>query len=266
MIRVIGGGSYGEVWLAKNALGNYHAVKVVRRNKFKNEKPFEREFEGLKKFTPISREHPSFVHILHVGLNPKLGYFYYIMELADNENQASQKTPDAYAPLTLNSILTKYRKLPLPQCLQLGLGLSSALDYLHRQGLIHRDLKPPNIIYVKGKPKLADIGLVTDIAASNSSLSSIGTLGYMAPEGAGTPAADIYSLGKVLYQACMGRLPTQYPYPRSTLLEGEADPNLLRMNEIILKACEADVQRRYPSAAALHDDLAQVQRTLPGEK
>ena len=68
LLRRIGGGSYGEVWLARNVLGDYRAVKVIYRDKFEHDRPFDREFEGIQKFEPISRLHESQVDILHVGL------------------------------------------------------------------------------------------------------------------------------------------------------------------------------------------------------
>src|SRR5947208_3473535 len=88
LLRCIGGGSCGEVWLARNVLGDYRAVKVIYRDRFEHDRPFEREFEGIQKFEPISRMHESQVDILHVGRNEKDGYFYYVMELADDANVA----------------------------------------------------------------------------------------------------------------------------------------------------------------------------------
>ena len=67
LLRRIGEGSYGEVWLARNVLGDYRAVKVVYRRTFESARPFDREFEGIKQFEPISRSHESQVQILHVG-------------------------------------------------------------------------------------------------------------------------------------------------------------------------------------------------------
>src|SRR5881398_873231 len=83
LIRLIGHGSYGQVWLAKNAVGTLRAVKVVYRATFEKEEHFEREFKGLEKFEPISRSHDGFVDILQLGRNDPGGYFYYVMELAD---------------------------------------------------------------------------------------------------------------------------------------------------------------------------------------
>src|SRR5437773_1509052 len=84
ILRRVGEGAYGEVWLAKNVMGTYRAVKVVYRRTFTDDRPYEREFAGIKKFEPISRAHPSQVDILHVGRNEAAGYFFYVMELADD--------------------------------------------------------------------------------------------------------------------------------------------------------------------------------------
>ena len=83
-MRRIGSGSYGDVWLARNVLGRFRAVKIIYRGRFADSRPFEREFEGIQRFEPISRSHPSQLHILHVGKNDAAGCFYYVMELADD--------------------------------------------------------------------------------------------------------------------------------------------------------------------------------------
>src|ERR1051326_8056640 len=88
LFRRVGEGAYGEVWLARNVMGTYRAVKVVYRRSFSDDRPYEREFAGIKRFEPISRAHASQVDILHVGRNDKEGYFYYVMELADDANEA----------------------------------------------------------------------------------------------------------------------------------------------------------------------------------
>src|SRR5262245_60673895 len=82
LLRPIGRGAYGEVWLARNITGSFVALKIVHRAAFDHDRPFEREFEGIKRFEPISRTDPSQVAILHVGRGD--GYFYYVMELADS--------------------------------------------------------------------------------------------------------------------------------------------------------------------------------------
>jgi hypothetical protein len=87
LLRIIGRGAYGEVWLARNLTGSFVALKIVRRDAFDHDRPFEREFEGIKRFEPISRSDPSQVAILHVGHGES--FFYYVMDLADDANVAA---------------------------------------------------------------------------------------------------------------------------------------------------------------------------------
>src|SRR5262249_17914568 len=128
--------------------------------------------------------------------------------------------------------------------------------------LIHRDIKPSNIIFVAGAPKLADIGLVTRVAENPREVSFLGTRGYLAPEGPGTPAADLYSLGKVLYEAYTGLAREQFPSLPTHLLESPS-PILAELNQIVLKACEVDRRQRYQSAAEFHRKLAELQERVP---
>src|SRR6266576_1981730 len=91
LIRLIGRGSYGQVWLAKNAVGTLRAGKIVYRQTFEKGEHFEREFKGLQKFEPISRSHDGFVDILQLGRNDPAGYFYYVMELADGAEMTNDE-------------------------------------------------------------------------------------------------------------------------------------------------------------------------------
>src|SRR5262245_37364640 len=127
LLRCIGRGSFGEVWLARSVTGAYRAVKIVYRQNFQSERPFEREFNGLLKFEPISRSHPGLVHILHVGRDDAAGYFYYVMELADDENSGQKINPDSYVPKTIRREVSKRGRLPIEECLQLSLSLTGAL-------------------------------------------------------------------------------------------------------------------------------------------
>ena len=103
--------------------------------------------------------------------------------------------------------------------------------------------------------KFADVGLVTEMESKPRASTYLGTEGYIAPEGPGTPAADVFSLGKVLYEACMGKDRLQFPDLPTAVFES-GDPVLLKLNEIILKACELNPTARYQSAAELHRDLS----------
>src|SRR5262245_7928532 len=254
LLRCIGRGSYGEVWLARNILTTYRAVKIVRRRAFRDDAAFDREFLGLQRFEPVSREHNGFVAILHVGRSRADDFFYYVMELADDDSRGSEIDPDRYVPKTLISELARCGRLSVKESARLGSSLSEALEHLHRHGLVHRDVKPSNIIFVKDRPKLADIGLV----ANTGEKTRLGTEGYIAPEGPGTPQADVYSLGKVLYEVSTGTDRLNYPdLPPDfeTMAERES---FLKLNTVILKACDNDTRKRYQTATEISEDLGQL--------
>ncbi|MDB6109525.1 MAG: repeat, subgroup [Pedosphaera sp.] len=252
LLHCVGRGSYGEVWLAQNMMGMYRAVKIVHRRSFESERPFERELAGLKAFEPISRSHEGFVDVLHFGINQEHGYFYYVMELGDDQAAGQKIDPEKYSPKTLAREISIRGKLSLPEALQLGLALSDALFELHRQNLVHRDIKPSNIIFVNGVPKLADIGLVAGVDEANS---YVGTDGYIPPEGPGTPQADIYSLGKVLYEASTGKDRQDFPELPTLLDTLPESEGFLELNEVVLQACKRDISKRYQSALDLNSDL-----------
>lgn len=252
MLRVIGRGAYGEIWLARSITGALRAVKVIWRSNFDHERIFQREFGGMTAFEPVSRAHRGFVHLLHVGRDPQNAFFYYIMELADDVSSGKHIDPEKYQPHTLASDLAGKTRLPATECVRHGVALTAALAELHRHGLAHRDIKPANIIFVGGEPKLADIGLV----AATGQKSFVGTEGYVPAEGPGSNQADLYSLGKVLYEISMGRDRLDFPDLPDDLDTRDDRALLLRLNPVLLKACANDPKRRYPDAAAMGRDLA----------
>ncbi len=258
LLKRIGKGAYGEVWLARNAIGTFHAVKIVRRAGFPADEPYEREFRGLQKFMPISRSHPGFVNILHAGRDDRLELFFCVMEAGDDKTAGQRIDPETYSPKSLLTELEWRGKLSPKECAELGVALAAALQCLHESQLIHRDIKPANIIFVNGAPKFADIGLVTDIRSAGRDVSFLGTEGYMAPEGPGTAAADVYALGKVLYEAAMGRDRRLYPEVPTALYEEPAEAVIRRLQRVIDRACEMNPTDRYQSAAALRADLLQL--------
>ena len=242
-------------------MGACRAVKVVYRQSFDNDRPFEREFHGIEKFEPSSRSHESQVNILHVGRGE--GYFYYVMELADDGNdERAARSADfdrrvlmsaaTYTPKTLKSEKQRRGRLPFSECLEIGLSLTTALGHLHKHGLVHRDIKPSNIIFVNGIPKLADIGLVT---GSDVTGSFVGTEGFIPPEGPGSAQADIFALGKVLYEISSGKDRHEFPEPPTLLGEFADREDLLELDEVIQHACAYDTGKRYPTAEAMEADL-----------
>ena len=104
VLRKIGGGAYGEVWMARRVTGAMRAVKVLWREDFDDERTFEREFEGILKFEPISRDHPGLVNILHVGRSPDgVSFYYYVMELGDDIHTGQEINPVEYEARTLRA-------------------------------------------------------------------------------------------------------------------------------------------------------------------
>jgi len=261
LVRLVGKGAYGEVWLARNAVGVFHAVKIVRRAAFPSDVPYDREFRGIQKFMPVSRSHPGFIHLLHVGRNDTERCFYCIMEVGDDQTTGQRIDPETYTPKSLASELKWRGRLAPEESLRIGLALSLALEHLHQHGLIHRDIKPGNIIYVDNQPKFADIGLVTDIAGEGRDVSFLGTQGYIPPEGPGSPAADVYALGKLLYEAAMGRDREFFPELPTAVYEASDDSLLRQLQKVIFKACESETIDRYRSAAELHTALLEMHRS-----
>ena len=251
IIGKIGKGSYGEVWLARGVTGVMRAVKVVSRTDFELDKTFEREFEGIKVFEPISRGHRGLVDILHVGRNYEDDFYYYVMELADDQVAGPVIVPDQYAPKNLSNEISNQGRIPLKLCREWGLVMADALHHIHDAGLAHRDIKPSNVIFVGGVPKIADIGLV----AVTGQRTFVGTEGFVPPEGPGKPQADIYSLGMVLYEMSSGR--DRFDFPSVTEFNGKEHEKIIwhKLNEIICKACSNTTSKRYKTADKMKEDF-----------
>ena len=269
LLRRIGRGSYGEVWLARSITGALRAVKIVHRDRFDSARPYDREFQGIQKYEPVSRSNEGLVHLLHVSRGE--GFFYYVMELADNANTnavtanpETAATPaehehtlaaselDRYAPRTVTSELKRHHRMPPSECLRIGLALTRGLEHLHGAGLVHRDIKPSNIIFVKGQPRLADIGLVSD---ADEPRTNVGTEGYLPPDGGGTPGADLFSLGKVLYEMSTGMDRQEFPIMPGDFAIWADREAVLELSEVIETACESRPEDRYQTAAAMRADL-----------
>jgi tetratricopeptide (TPR) repeat protein len=250
------------------------AAKIVWRHKFEDARPFQREFEGIQKFERLSRGQANQLALFHIGRNEAQGYFYYVMELADDANKRdgtegaelppkagrtgsenALTTSQSYVPHTLRADLNRGR-IPAARVLEIGLALAQALSHLHRNGLVHRDVKPSNVIFIDAQPKLADIGLVTD---ASDRCSIVGTEGYLPRDGSGTPQADIFALGKTLYEAATGMDRREFPKLPEALRKWPDAPQVFELNEIVLSACASDPQERYGDADAMLADLQWLQ-------
>lgn len=251
---MIGRGAYGEVWIARSVTGALRAVKVVWRDDYDYEGAFEREFEAIKKYEPISRHHPGLVPILQVGRSDEEGFYYYVMELADDVESGQDIDPVKYRPQTMMAVMKKQGRLKAADCIQHGVTVAEALHFLHSKGLIHRDVKPSNLIFSGGVCRLADIGLVALLGQR----SFVGTEGFVAPEGPGTPQSDMFSLGMVLYEACTGKDRLDFPDLPSAKEEGGDIELWKRLNRVICRACAHQAVDRFHTAQdmalALHGE------------
>src|SRR5436309_3570431 len=160
-------------------------------------------------------------------------------------------------PIALRADFKSRGALPADEAIALGLKLTAALAHLHAHGLVHRDVKPSNILFIGGEPKLADAGLV---AAVDDARSLVGTAGYIAPEGAGTPQADLYALGKVLSEAAFGKDRQEFPALPADVASRPDHARLLELNEIIATACAHDPKQRYLSAKGMQGELEVLKR------
>ncbi|MFM7804893.1 MAG: WD40 repeat domain-containing serine/threonine protein kinase [Verrucomicrobiota bacterium] len=256
LVEVIGSGAYGTVWLGRTVLGTARAIKLIRRSSFESEQPFHREFDGIRRYEPVSRRCPSLVPILQVGRDDAAGFFYAVMELADAvDGPGGVGSPGegalGYLARTLRTDLGQRGRLPIAECVEVGLAMADALETLHGAGLVHRDIKPSNIIRLRGRACLADVGLVSE-AREGSSL--VGTTGYIAPEGPGLPQADLYSLGMVLYEISTGMRLAEFPgTPAEWLQPGHAIE--WEFHEIVLRLGARDPARRHRDAREVRDEL-----------
>jgi CHASE2 domain-containing sensor protein len=261
-----GQGAYGQVWLARNRRGQWRAIKVIYLAKFdQNNDPYEREFNGISRYQPISDKHPGLLRVDFVS-EKRAGFFYYVMELGDALAPGWEKNPRGYKPRDLVSERANApgRRLPVRDCLRIGLALTEALEFLHSRGLTHRDIKPQNVIFVEGHPKLADMGLISEIRPPGQELTLVGTPGYMPPppERPGTPQADVYALGMMLYVLSTGNAPTYFPDLATSLVDVNKTRNFFPLNSIVLRACQPDIAERYATATEMRAALLEMQAAL----
>ena len=201
IICEIGHGAHGKVYLAEGTNGRV-ALKVCRKPEDSNRcENWERELRGwllLKNMPP----HLGIVRIYDVGYSHSENVFWVAMELADSEDGHSIENGATYRPKTLASLVSAELALPISQCLNIAEDLALALVHLQRNHLLHRDIKPDNIMQcANDRVKLADLGLAgrqgDDV--NDDSDEVVGTPQYISPEqltGVATDTrSDIYSLG-----------------------------------------------------------------------
>lgn len=257
LLSKIGEGAYGDVYLARHASGAFRAVKIVYRDRVSDADAFEREYRGVSAFRRVPRTR-GLVRIFAVGRDDAAGMFFTVMEAADDERRGRRIDPETYRPATLAGLLSAHVALPLKDCAGLAAVLADALRHLQEHHLAHRDIKPGNVLYVRGRPVLADVGLVADMRDIRS---VVGTPGYAPPENHGTPQGDVYSLGRLLYAASTGRGAGEAGFaPREEADTGS--PFFANWLAILRKACAERPADRYGSAKAMQADLLALRRRM----
>lgn len=255
VLEKIGIGGMATVYKAKdNILKRNVAVKVLR-DEFTTDEEFIKRF-NTEAQAAASLTHPNIVSIYDVGHEDNL--YFIVMELIQGK--------------TLKQIITEDGVLPWKWSINIAIQIASALEIAHKNNIVHRDIKPHNIIITEdGVAKVTDFGIAK--AVSNSTITAFGTtigsVHYFSPEharGGYTDAkSDIYSLGVVMYEMMTGRVPFDADTPVSIALkhmqEKPVEPIKLNpsipyaVNKIIMKAMQKEVALRYSSATEMLKDL-----------
>ena len=248
--REIGRGAYGVVYVASNGNGERAAVKVCRRDDIGEER-YGRELRGAKLYSAIPPQE-GLVRMREFIEEP--WGFYTVMDLADDEFGRPLDSQEGYRPKTLASVIDGEKALPLSACVKLGIALANGLVALQRHHLLHRDIKPGNVIYVGGCPVLSDPGLVVEESEAGS---LVGTPGYVPPENFTASAGDIYSLGRTLKSASFGR--RLEDLDKGPAIESDMGaPHFPVWWRILNKATDPAPSLRYQSAKALLKDLKRL--------
>lgn len=256
IIEKIGNGGMATVYRAKDmTLKRNVAVKVLK-DEFTTDEEFIKRF-NIEAQSAASLTHPNIVSIYDVGNEESI--YYIVMELVQGK--------------TLKQIIDEDGVLPWKWSLNIAIQIASALETAHKNNIVHRDIKPHNIIITEdGIAKVTDFGIAK--AVSNSTITAFGTtigsVHYFSPEharGGFTDAkSDLYSLGVVMYEMLTGRVPFDADTPVSIALkhmqEKPVEPIKLNpaipysVNKIILKAMQKDTNLRYQSATEMLRDLS----------
>ena len=245
--REIGHGAAGGVYLATAAGGRFAAVKVCLREELGDGR-YERELRGAKLYKRIPSSE-GLVRLLELG-ECEWG-FYTVMEIADDEFGARPGATAGYRPKTLSSVIAGEKALSVKESLELGLALAKGLVTLQRHHLLHRDIKPGNVISVHGRFVLSDPGLLVE---ESEAASLVGTPGYVPPENFVGAGGDVYSLGLTLKAASFGR-PVEELAMGPTLEADTGSPLFAAWWRILNRATHPDATKRYRSAKAFLTDL-----------
>ena len=265
IIERVGNGGMATVYKAKDkVLNRFVAVKVLKEE-FTTDEEFIRRFNAEAQ-AAACLTHPNIVSVYDVGHEE--GIHYIVMELIQGK--------------TLKQIINEDGTLPWKWSLNIAIQIASALEAAHKNNIIHRDIKPHNIIITEdGVAKVTDFGIAK--AVSNSTITAFGTtigsVHYFSPEharGGFTDAkSDLYSLGIVMYEMLTGRVPFDADTPVSIALKHmqekpveaiKLNPSIpFAVNQIIVKAMQKEPSLRYQSATEMLKDLGMALKNPEGK-
>ena len=253
IIGKIGAGGMSDVYKAKDTtLGRYVAIKVLK-SEFSEDVNFVTKFR-TEASSAAGLEHPNIVNIYDVGSENE--FHYIVMEYVEG--------------ITLKTYIEKKGQLSFKEAVSIAIQVGRGIEAAHNKGIIHRDIKPQNIIIsTEGKVKVTDFGIAKAVTSNTINSDVMGSVHYTSPEQARNGyvdgKSDIYSLGIVMYEMVTGRVPfngdTTVAVAIQHLQEEMESPKTyapdlpISMEKIILKCTQKNPDRRYESITALLSDL-----------
>ncbi|KMY49400.1 Stk1 family PASTA domain-containing Ser/Thr kinase [Peribacillus loiseleuriae] len=255
LLEMVGGGGMANVYLAQDMILEREVALKILRMDFNNDEEFIKRFNREAQ-SATSLTHPNIVSIYDVGEEDDI--YYIVMEYVRG--------------LTLKQYIQKFYPVPIEKALDILKQITSALSQAHHNGIIHRDIKPQNILIDDhGNVKITDFGIALALSATNITQTNavLGSVHYLSPEqargGMANNKSDIYSLGIVMFELLTGRLPFSGESAVSIALKHlqSETPSPKRWNpsipqsveNIILKATAKDSYYRYETVDEMEDDI-----------